>query len=61
MFKPWISIPVEEAKVSVDYNFGDIRIMFKSAKTVDNVIEQLMNLRSLVEEMEGADCEEVDE
>lgn len=59
MFKPWISIPVDDARVSVDYTFGDIRIMFKSAKTIDNVIEQLMNLRALVEEME--DGVEVDE
>lgn len=52
MFKPWISIPVDDVKVSVDYNFGDIRIMFKDSKIIDNVMEQLTNLKSLVEEME---------
>lgn len=53
MFKPWVSIPIDDAMVSVDHNYGDIRIMFKDLKAVDNVLEQLKNLRELTEEMEG--------
>ena len=52
MFKPWISIPVDDVKVTVDYEFGDVRIMFKNTASIDKTIEQLQNLRELVKEME---------
>lgn len=54
MFKPWVSIPTEDVIVTVDYDYGDVRLMFKDVKVIDNVIEQLTNLRELTEEMEGA-------
>lgn len=54
MFKPWISIPVDDAKVTVDYNVGDIRIMIRDVKTIDNVIAQLENVRELAKEMESS-------
>lgn len=54
MFKPWVSIPVDDATVTVDYNYGDIRIMFKDVKTVDDTIAQLENVRELMIEMEGS-------
>lgn len=52
MFKPWVSIPVDSAMVSVDYDYGDIRIMFNDVKTVDDVIAQLENVREVIAEME---------
>jgi hypothetical protein len=54
MFKPWVSIPIDEAKVAVDYDAGDIRIMFRDVKTIDDVISQLENVRELAMEMETA-------
>lgn len=54
MFKPWISIPIDNAKVAVDYETCEIRIMFKDVKTIDGVISQLENVRELTVEMESA-------
>lgn len=54
MFKPWLSIPVDDATVAVDYDYGDIRIMFKDVKTIDDVIAQLENVREVMAEMEGS-------
>ena len=53
MFKPWVSIPVDSATVAVDYDYGDIRIMFSDVKTIDDVMAQLENVREIVAEMEG--------
>ena len=39
--KSYVSIPTDKAMVSVDYNFGDIRIMFKDDETIENLIADL--------------------
>ncbi len=54
MFKPWVSIPVEDVRVTVDYEFGDVRIMFKDVDAIDKAMEQLKNVRELTLEMEEA-------
>ncbi len=54
MFKPWVSIPTEDVIVTVDYDCGDVRLMLKDTAVIDNIIEQLINLRKLTEEMEAA-------
>lgn len=52
MIRPWISIPVENARVTVDHYIGDIRIQFKDIETIDTVIAQLEEIRPIVKEME---------
>ena len=52
MFNPWVSIPVENVRVTVDYNYGDVRIMFKDTETIDKTIEELHRVREVVKEME---------
>lgn len=52
MIKPWISIDIHNAMVTVDHQFGDIRIQFKDVATIDSVIAQLEEIRSIVKEME---------
>ena len=42
--KSYASIPTDKAMVSVDYNFGDIRIMFKDKETIENLITDLQLL-----------------
>ena len=39
--KPWLSIPKACAKVAVDYDCGEIRIMFKDSATVETAIKEL--------------------
>lgn len=53
-FAPWVIIPVDNVMVAVDYDYGDVRIIFKDTKTIDNVIEQLHNIRGIVKETEEA-------
>lgn len=48
MFDPWITIPVEDAKVVVDYGDGEIRILFKDPNAVDHAIESLQELMELI-------------
>jgi hypothetical protein len=48
MFEPWITIPVEDARVVVDYGVGDIRILFKDPDAVDHAIEALQELMELI-------------
>ena len=51
--KPWLSIPKACAKVAVDYDCGEIRIMFKDAATVENAIKELEELKLLLKEKES--------
>ena len=52
MFTPMVTIPVKNVVVAVDYDFGDVRIMFKDTDTIDSVVDQLGRIRDIVKEME---------
>lgn len=54
MFKPWITVPAEEIRVSLPANPYDrkVTIAFRDAETVDKTIEQLKNLRELLAKIE---------
>lgn len=51
--KPWLSIPKACAMVAVDYDCGEIRIMFKDAATVETAIKELEELKLLLKEKEA--------
>lgn len=55
MFKPWVAIPADKVHVSLPTRMteSEVRIMFTDTKTIDDVIEQLYNLRQFVKEKEG--------
>lgn len=50
--KPWLSIPMTDAKIAIDYDFGELRIMFKDAATVETAIKELEELKILLKEKE---------
>ena len=52
MFKPWITVPVEDVRISLPLSMEDdtIRIMFRNAEVVDKTIEQLQNLKELLKD-----------
>ena len=52
MFKPWITVPVEDVRISLPLSMEDdtIRIMFRDVDAVDKTIEQLQNLKELLKD-----------
>lgn len=50
MFKPWITIPVNDISMSLPKSIFDteVRIMFKDESAVNNVIEQLEELKAVM-------------
>ena len=52
MFKPWITVPVEDVRITLPLSMEDdtIRIMFRNAEVVDKTIEQLQNLKELLKD-----------
>ena len=54
--KPWLTIPMTDAKVAIDYDFGELRIMFKDSATVETAIKELEELKLLLKEKEEHGC-----
>lgn len=53
MFKPWISIPATAVAVTLPMRSdGEYNIMFRDVETIDDVLEQLTELRMLMAEKE---------
>lgn len=52
MFKPWITVPIEDVRIPLPLSMEDdtIRIMFRNAEVVDKTIEQLQNLKELLKD-----------
>lgn len=53
MFKPWVSIPADAAVVILPMSSdGEYQIMIRDVDTIDDVIDQLTELRMIKAEAE---------
>ena len=50
MIDPWLTLPVKDVRLSLPLSMKDteIRILFRDAKTIDNAIEQLQDLKAII-------------
>lgn len=55
MILPWITIPADDVRIQLPLSIfeGDVKIMFRDTKTIDNTIEQLQNVKALLAEKEA--------
>lgn len=55
MILPWITIPADNIRIQLPLSIfeGDVKMMFRDTKTIDNTIEQLQNVKALLAEKEA--------